>query len=288
MKKFFRELISDDNQINEQAFVGVISFFAMVFVLLVDVATGIWSKELIIKEFIFDYRYIYINNNYELYYLVDIEQYNYIINILKDSNLNNKLILINKIKSIEEKFDDFNNLTNKLADEIDNKYKIIDKFTIESELFTENSNKKIKLYSYFYDMISNKVEKKDYKKKIIESKIFNFKKINEKFNEICLHFEINFDNVEIIDYKSLNVYLDNVYIYYIYVLRIKELYKFLLLLKNKEDLNSIYNIIKAKDAFLYFYIYACMAVNLFVYLLFAICIGYCLAVIINCCGWKIL
>jgi len=135
-------------------------------------------------------------------------------------------------------------LTNKLADEIDNKYKIIDKFTIESELFTENSNKKIKLYSYFYDMISNKIEKKDYKKKIIESKIFNFKKINEKFNEICLHFEINFDNVEIIDYKSLNVYLDNVYIYYIYVLRIKELYKFLLLLKNKEDLNSIYNIIK--------------------------------------------
>jgi hypothetical protein len=47
-------LISDDNHINEQAFVGVISFFAMVFVLLIDVATGIWSKELIIKEFIFD------------------------------------------------------------------------------------------------------------------------------------------------------------------------------------------------------------------------------------------
>ena len=54
MRKFFRELISEDNHINEQAFVGVISFFAMVFVLLVDVVTGIWSKELIIKEFIFD------------------------------------------------------------------------------------------------------------------------------------------------------------------------------------------------------------------------------------------
>ncbi len=52
--EFFKELISDDNAINEQAFVGVISFFAMVFVLLVDVVTGIWSKELIIKEFIFD------------------------------------------------------------------------------------------------------------------------------------------------------------------------------------------------------------------------------------------
>jgi cytochrome b len=54
MKKFFRELISDNNNINEQAFVGVISFFAMVFVLLVDVITGMLSKELIIKEFIFD------------------------------------------------------------------------------------------------------------------------------------------------------------------------------------------------------------------------------------------
>jgi hypothetical protein len=54
MKKLFRELISDDNNINEQAFVGVISFFAMVFVLLTDVITGIIGNELIIKEFIFD------------------------------------------------------------------------------------------------------------------------------------------------------------------------------------------------------------------------------------------
>jgi hypothetical protein len=54
MRKFFRELISDDNSINEQAFVGVISFFAMLFVLLVDVVTGIISKELVIKQFIFD------------------------------------------------------------------------------------------------------------------------------------------------------------------------------------------------------------------------------------------
>jgi membrane-anchored glycerophosphoryl diester phosphodiesterase (GDPDase) len=54
MKKFFRELISDDNNINEQAFVGVVSFFAMVFVLLTDVITGVIGNELIIKEFIFD------------------------------------------------------------------------------------------------------------------------------------------------------------------------------------------------------------------------------------------
>jgi hypothetical protein len=54
MRKLFRELISDDNHINEQAFVGVISFFAMVFVLIIDVITGVIGNELIIKEFIFD------------------------------------------------------------------------------------------------------------------------------------------------------------------------------------------------------------------------------------------
>ena len=54
MRKFFRELISDNNQINEQAFVGVVAFFAMAFILIVDVVTGILGKELIIKEFIFD------------------------------------------------------------------------------------------------------------------------------------------------------------------------------------------------------------------------------------------
>lgn len=54
MRKFFRELISDNNTINEQTFVGVISFFAMLFVLVVDVITGILGNELTIKEFIFD------------------------------------------------------------------------------------------------------------------------------------------------------------------------------------------------------------------------------------------
>jgi hypothetical protein len=54
MKKFFRELISDNNNINEQAFVGVVSFFAMIAVLLVDVITGAYGKELVIKEFIYN------------------------------------------------------------------------------------------------------------------------------------------------------------------------------------------------------------------------------------------
>ena len=53
MKKLFRELISDNNSKNEQAFVGLVSFFAMVFVLMIDVVTGVLGKELIIKEFQF-------------------------------------------------------------------------------------------------------------------------------------------------------------------------------------------------------------------------------------------
>jgi MFS-type transporter involved in bile tolerance (Atg22 family) len=52
--KFWKELVSENNSINEKSFVGVISFFAMVFTLLVDVITGILGNELVIKEFIFE------------------------------------------------------------------------------------------------------------------------------------------------------------------------------------------------------------------------------------------
>ena len=53
MRKFFRELISKNNNIDEQAYVGVVSFYMMIIVLLVDVVTGVMAKELIIKEWIF-------------------------------------------------------------------------------------------------------------------------------------------------------------------------------------------------------------------------------------------
>ena len=54
MRKFFRELISKNNNIDEQAYVGVVSFYMMIIVLLVDVITGVMAKELIIKEWIFE------------------------------------------------------------------------------------------------------------------------------------------------------------------------------------------------------------------------------------------
>ena len=54
MKQFFKDLFSDDNQINEKSFVGFIAFVCMVVALLVDLITGWMGQELLINEFIFD------------------------------------------------------------------------------------------------------------------------------------------------------------------------------------------------------------------------------------------
>jgi hypothetical protein len=51
---FWKNLISDDNDINEKSFVGVVSFFAMIFTLIADVVTGILGNKLFIEEFIFN------------------------------------------------------------------------------------------------------------------------------------------------------------------------------------------------------------------------------------------
>jgi hypothetical protein len=51
---FWKNLISDNNDINEKSFVGVVSFFAMVFTLIADVITGILGQKLVIEEFIFN------------------------------------------------------------------------------------------------------------------------------------------------------------------------------------------------------------------------------------------
>jgi hypothetical protein len=51
---FWKNLISYDNDINEKSFVGVVSFFAMVFTLIADVVTGILGNKLVIEEFIFN------------------------------------------------------------------------------------------------------------------------------------------------------------------------------------------------------------------------------------------
>lgn len=54
MKKFFEQLFSDTNNINEKSFIGFIAFAVMIIFAAADIITGALGKELIIQEFIFN------------------------------------------------------------------------------------------------------------------------------------------------------------------------------------------------------------------------------------------
>lgn len=54
MKKFFYNLFSDSNNINEKSIVGFISFTMMVLTLIIDIITGIIGIDMPIEQFIFD------------------------------------------------------------------------------------------------------------------------------------------------------------------------------------------------------------------------------------------
>ena len=51
---FFKDLVSDDNHINEKSVIGVLSFTVMVLCMIVDLVTGAMNKPLLINEFIFN------------------------------------------------------------------------------------------------------------------------------------------------------------------------------------------------------------------------------------------
>jgi hypothetical protein len=52
--KWFRQLISDDNNINERSFVGIISLFAMLLSLIVNLISDCLGHKVIVENFIFD------------------------------------------------------------------------------------------------------------------------------------------------------------------------------------------------------------------------------------------
>ena len=54
MKNFFKQLFSDDNQINEKSFIGFLAFCVMVLCMVVDLVTGWMGKPLLINEFVFN------------------------------------------------------------------------------------------------------------------------------------------------------------------------------------------------------------------------------------------
>lgn len=53
MKKFL-EIFKDDNSWNEKTIIGFLAFLIMVIVMLADVVSGWFGKDLIINEFIYD------------------------------------------------------------------------------------------------------------------------------------------------------------------------------------------------------------------------------------------
>ena len=54
MKDFLKDLIDDNNHINEKSFIGIVAFCCMIIALLVDIVTGAMGREFVINEFIFD------------------------------------------------------------------------------------------------------------------------------------------------------------------------------------------------------------------------------------------
>jgi len=54
MKQFIKDLINDNNSINEKAVIGFIAFIMMIITLITDIVTGVLGRELPIHEFIFD------------------------------------------------------------------------------------------------------------------------------------------------------------------------------------------------------------------------------------------
>jgi len=54
MKKFFRELVDDNNTINEKVFVGLIGLLMLIVTLVTDLVTGLLGRNLPIHEFIFE------------------------------------------------------------------------------------------------------------------------------------------------------------------------------------------------------------------------------------------
>jgi hypothetical protein len=54
MKKFFKSLFSDNNNINEKSFIGFLAFLMMIGFAIADIVTGALGKELVVQDFIFN------------------------------------------------------------------------------------------------------------------------------------------------------------------------------------------------------------------------------------------
>lgn len=51
--KFLSKMVRDKNDVNEKTVIGIISFVIMILFAVVDLATGFFGKDLVIKEYIY-------------------------------------------------------------------------------------------------------------------------------------------------------------------------------------------------------------------------------------------
>jgi tellurite resistance protein TehA-like permease len=54
MRKFFRSLINDSNDINEKVFVGLVGLSLVVLITVADLVSGLMGTVLVIHEYVFD------------------------------------------------------------------------------------------------------------------------------------------------------------------------------------------------------------------------------------------
>lgn len=54
MKKFFKSLINDTNEVNEKVFVGLVGLALIIIITIADLVTGLMGSTLTIHEFVFD------------------------------------------------------------------------------------------------------------------------------------------------------------------------------------------------------------------------------------------
>lgn len=54
MRKFFKSLINDSNDINEKVFVGLVGLSLVVLITVADLVSGLMGTVLVIHEYVFD------------------------------------------------------------------------------------------------------------------------------------------------------------------------------------------------------------------------------------------
>jgi hypothetical protein len=207
-----------------------------------------------INKFLNSFDYIYINDIDKIYFLIN--KTNNIKKEISDSNLLNKELILNKIKyfSFSASSIPRDNIEINL-----NKFK---SNFINFEDYSKidfNVGKLMEIYELYNEIISKKIDDNSIKKNVkkilnffvnlhnynflnFEDESFIFKFIFKRFNAINLHYNIDYDLIEINNnFETFKLYLEKLYLYKNYIIKIRDLFKFLLTIK--DNFNLVYKTI---------------------------------------------